>query len=167
VDSGCDESFTQSPPVLSECVEVYEEVPQQNCFNEAYIPYVQTEIGQEWVETDYNNSPVYTPNAPIQQQQHFITQVPPQIHDDTDKSYRDLMETSFINKIGKEQDLSESSFVDQAYQEPNLNEWYEDPIFAQDMQEEIAAIDNTDEYNGELYEMNTYDYFDLIEAFNC
>lgn len=136
--------------MLSECVEVYTEVPQQDCFNEAYI---QEEVGQEWTENDYNNSTVYTPNAPIQQQQQFITQLPPQIDEHNVQIYDDLIESSLVSEISQGPG-------------PDLAQWYEDPLFEQDMQEEISTIYNTAEYNGEAYEMNNYEDLDLLELFN-
>jgi len=145
VDSGYDEHFTQSPSMLSECVEVYatNEVQQpQPCFNENYI---QTEVGQEW--NNYDDSVVYAPSAPIQQ---FNSNIPQQ----TD-----------VHEVQNYDDLIESQLVDEIYSD--LDQWYnKDPCFAQEMQEEKAAIASAEEYAAQADEIIPLDDDDLFQFFN-
>jgi len=142
VDSGYEEFFSQSPSMLSECVEVYatNEASQQQQFTENYT--------QEWAGDDYDSS-LYVPVAPIQQQQQFIatTQLPQQIDDQAVKTYDELVKSPFIDELYLEMD-----------------QW-NDPLFAQEMQEEIATI-NAQDCSGQANEMNNFDDIDLLEFCN-
>lgn len=133
--------------MLSECVEVYatNEAPiqQQNSFNDSYI---QTEVGQEWIGNEYDDSAVYASNAPIQQQPFISTQLP---QNEEIQAYDDLVKGQFVDEICGQ-----------------LDEWYDDPCFAQEMQEEMAAIANTKEYSAPTNEMTDFDDTDLFEFFN-
>jgi len=131
--------------MLSQCVEVYStnEVQQpQACFNENYV---QTEVEPEW--NNYDDSVIYAPNVPAQQ---FNTQVPQQTN---------------VHEVQKYDDLVKSPLVDEIYSD--LDQWcIEDPCFAQEMQEEMATIANTEEYAGQADEMNILDDEDLFQFFN-
>lgn len=124
--------------MLSECVEVYTEVPQQACFNEVYSQ----------AECEYDNSTGYASSTPIAQQQQFITELPHQIDNQALQTYDDLVESPLVDELCQ-------------------LEWYEEPVFAQEIQEEMAQIAKTAENSDQIDDMSIYENTDdLFSLFN-
>jgi hypothetical protein len=141
VDSGCDEFYPHSPSMLSECVEVYS--------TNEIVPQTQYNKAEEWAGNEFHQT-AYAPNASVQPYEDFSTQIPTQFIDDQAvQTYDELVKSPFIDEICNE-----------------LDQWNQDPCFAQEMEAEKATIANSQIYNQVENDMNDFDNIDLFEFCN-
>jgi hypothetical protein len=142
VDSGCDEFYPQCESV--EEVYATNEAVDQSQENYGYAPV------EEWnaIETHPNT---YVANEPVLQYAPVQQQISQQQYIDNRaiQTYDDLVKSPFVDELCLE-----------------LDQWSNDPCFAQEMEAEKAAIVNTEEYNQATNEMTNFDDMDLFEFCN-
>lgn len=137
MDSGCDEFYPQTPSLLSECVEVYAESEQPQ--EQYYSQLDEWHAGEAYPHT-------YAPSNAAQQQERNLTQQHI-IDNQALQTYDDLVKSPFVDELCLE-----------------LDQWSNDPCFAQEMEAEKTAIVNAAEYDHpSTHEMTAFNGADLLE----